>query len=378
MFLSIVRALFILLMAAVGWFFFTHALDANRFEDIGWLYHYSWLSLAVTLILGVLIICVDILASRRKLFIFSGTVLGLIVGLFIAYALSFVVTLLTDQLRPLSGGALSDKSADELRNSLDILVGVICCYVSISFILQTKDDFRFVIPYVEFRRQTKGPKPFILDTSILIDGRIEDIASTGVFESTLIVPRFVVDELQLIADSEDRLKRGRGRRGLDVLARLQGNERIELNLYDSSARQDSRTPVDQRLMDLAKQLEGRLLTNDFNLHKVAALREIPVINLNDLATALRSAALPGETLQLRLIKAGEEPGQAIGYLEDGTMVVVEQGRGSINRDVEVLVTNSRQTTAGRMIFARLNDGGAGRAGPSPARTPARKIESSEH
>jgi uncharacterized protein YacL len=370
MFLSIVRALFILLMAAVGWFFFTH--DPTRFQEISWLYHYSWLALAATLIIGVIVICVDILAPRKKLFIFSGTVLGLIVGLFIAYALSFVVSLLIDQTRITAGGIWKDTTADALRNSIDIFVGVICCYLSISFILQTKDDFRFVIPFVEFRRQAKGPRPFILDTSILIDGRINDIALTGIFESTLIVPRFVVSELQLVADSEDRLKRGRGRRGLEVLERLRANDRIELNLYESSARHDDRTPVDEQLMELTKQMEGRLLTNDFNLHKVAGLRGIPVINLNDLSTALRSAALPGETLRLRLIKPGEEPGQAIGYLEDGTMVVVEQGRPLINTEAEVLVTNSRQTAAGRMIFARLADATAARRG-KPV-----KIESSEH
>jgi uncharacterized protein YacL len=363
MFLSIIRALFILLMGAVGWFFFTH--DPARYQQIGWLYHYVWLALGASLILAVIIICIDILAPRKKLLIFSGTVLGLIVGLFIAYALSFVVSLLLDQTRPEAGGLLDNKTVDALRTSIDLIVGVICCYLAISFILQTKDDFRFVIPYVEFRRQAKGPKPFILDTSVLIDGRIDDIASTGIFESTLVVPRFVMDELQLVADSEDKLKRSRGRRGLDVLERLRGNEHVELNLYESSTRQDDRTPVDQQLMDLAKQMEGRLLTNDFNLHKVANLRGITVINLNDLATSLRSAALPGEVLRLHLIKPGEEQGQAIGYLEDGTMVVVEQGRPLINSEADVLVTNSRQTAAGRMIFARLADGG-GRNTPAPA------------
>lgn len=367
MFLSIIRALFILLMAAVGWFFFAH--DPTHFQQIAWLYHYNWLVLAGMLVLGVIIICIDILAPRKKLFIFAGSVLGLIVGLFISYALSFVVTLLVDQTRRDAGGILLDTTADALRTAIDVIVGVVCCYLSISFILQTKDDFRFVIPYVEFRRQAKGPRPFIIDTSILIDGRIDDIASTGVFESTLIVPRFVVSELQLVADSEDRLKRTRGRRGLDVLERLRSNQHVELNLYESSARSDDRTPVDEQLLELTKQLEGRLLTNDFNLHKVANLRSIPVINLNDLATSLRASALPGETLRLRLIKPGEEPGQAIGYLEDGTMVVVEQGRNFINTETEVLVTNSRQTNAGRMIFARLAESAAPRPPRSPAKAP---------
>lgn len=359
MFLSVIRAFFILLMAAVGWFFSTQY--TWRFQqDLPWLYHYAWLALAVTLVIGVIIVCIDILAPRRKLVVFSGAVLGLIVGLFVAYALSFVVSLVIDQTRTTSGGPFHDQVADALRNSIDILLGVVCCYLSISFILQTKDDFRFIIPYVEFRKQTKGPRPFILDSSVLIEGRIDDVASTGIFESTLIVPRFIIHELQLVADSEDKLRRNRGRRGLDILARLQENDRIELHLYESSSHGEEDIPIDQRLIDLAKQLEGRLLTNDFNLHKVAKLRNVPVINLNDLASALRPAALPGETLRLRLIKPGEEPGQAIGYLDDGTMVVVEQGRAFISHEVEALVTNSRQTSAGRMIFARLAEAPATR------------------
>jgi len=195
---------------------------------------------------------------------------------------------------------------------------------------------------VEFSKQTKGARPFLLDTSVLIDGRISDIAETGILESRLIVPRFVLAELQIVADSGDKLKRNRGRRGLDVLQRLQQNKRAEVVLYDSShSEQDGPDDVDNKLMVLASELHSRVLTNDFK----------PVV-------------LPGERMTVRMIKPGEEAGQGVGYLDDGTMVVVEQGRQHINHEVEFIVTSVLQTSAGKMIFGRMDDS-AGRRAPHP-------------
>src|SRR5438105_6086846 len=225
MVLQILRALFVLLMAAVGWFVLSDPTQAFGSR--------TWMTMAFALVVAVLVICVDILAPRRKLAVFSGTFLGLLVGVFIAYALSFVVTLVVDNYlgailsdenlawltKPINKGSVITNRDIIVRN-VNLVLGVICCYLSISFILQTKDDFRFIIPYVEFSKESKGSRPILLDTSILIDGRITDIASTRVFESQLIVPRFVLDELQLIADSADKLKRNRGRRGLDILTKL--------------------------------------------------------------------------------------------------------------------------------------------------------------
>lgn len=363
MVLVILRALFILLMAAVGYFFMTQPADfwGNA----------TWLALPAALVLGVLLVCIDILSPRKKLAIFSGTLFGLVVGVAIAYALSFVVRLLVEQWQPPASLrndpraiALFISNRDGMREYINMLVGVISCYLSISFILQTKDDFRFVIPYVEFSKQTRGARPMLLDTSVLIDGRINDIAATGILESQLIVPRFVLLELQAVADSADKLKRNRGRRGLDMLAKLQGTAHAEVILYDSSAR-DEAVEVDQRLVSLAKELNGRILTNDFNLNKVAQLRGVDVVNINDLAGALKPVVLPGEKMTVRLIKPGETPGQGVGYLEDGTMVVVEQGRNHLNQDVEFLVTSALQTTAGRMIFGRMPDGAPGPSAPAP-------------
>ena len=349
MFLQVLRAFFVLLMAAIGYYFLkqdAHPLFNNP----------PWLTLMLTLTLGVLVVCIDILAPRRKLAIISGTFMGLIIGMVVSYAFSFIVALLVDRYFPNSN---TQFNAD-LTRYIDVVIAVITCYVSISFILQTKDDFRFIIPYVEFSKQTRGARPILLDTSVLIDGRIADIAATGILESQLIVPRFVLDELQAVADSSDRLKRNRGRRGLDILQAIQANRRAEVVLYDSSARDvEDVDGVDGKLMVLAQELKARVLTNDFNLNKVAQLRGVDVININDLANALRPVVLPGERMTVRLSKSGENPGQGVGYLVDGTMVVVEQGRPHIDEEVEFTVTSVLQTSAGKMIFGRLiHDGSA--------------------
>jgi uncharacterized protein YacL len=240
-------------------------------------------------------------------------------------------------------------------SALRLAIGVICCYLAVSFVLQTKDDVRFVIPYVEFAKEMKGAKPMVLDTSAIIDGRIADIANTSIFESELIVPRFVLLELQTIADSSDKLKRSRGRRGLDMLNKLQSNENIDIRILEVvPERSAPDAGVDEMLVDLALQLGGKVVTNDYNLNKIAQLRGVTVININDLANSLKPVVLPGESLQVKVIKPGEEAGQGIGYLDDGTMVVAEGGRDRIGEVVGLTVTSVLQTSAGRMIFGRLD------------------------
>jgi len=340
--LTILRALFILLMAAVGWHYVV-----DKDTPLG---AQTWLALAIALALGVFAVCLDILSPRRKLGLFAGVFFGLIVGVAMAYALSFVVQLLVEQL--VTG--LSGPQRIALESYLTLVVGCLTTYMSISFILQTKDDFRFIIPYVEFRKQTRGARPILVDTSVLIDGRIAAIVQSGIFESQLIIPRFVLIELQQIADSADRLKRNRGRRGLDVLTKLQHSPKVEVVTYDTPGREDHEG-VDQRLMTLAKELEGRIVTTDYNLNKVAQIAGIDVININELAANMKPEVLPGERLNVKVIKPGEGSGQGIGYLDDGTMVVVEQGRSHMNEDVEFVVTNTVQTNAGKMIFGRLGD-----------------------
>ncbi len=345
-FLTILRAVFVLMMAGIGWNYVVTDVETRTSSA-------SPLAVAVGLTIGVLAVCIDILApSRRKLGLFAGTFFGLVVGVTAGYALSFVVALVLNQLT--FNSEMDAEQRRMLTSFIQLLVYCATTYFSISFIMQTKDDFRFIVPYVEFRKQTRGARPILLDTSALIDGRIAAIAETGVFESQMIVPRFVLLELQTVSDSADRLKRNRGRRGLDVLAKLQKSAKIEVITYETGL-SDPTDTVDQRLMRLAKELEARVLTTDYNLNKVAQLGGIDVININELAAQMKPEVLPGERLFVRIIKPGESPGQGVGYMDDGTMVVVEQARTHLNEEIEFNVTNTVQTSAGKMIFGRLVD-----------------------
>jgi uncharacterized protein YacL len=195
------------------------------------------------------------------------------------------------------------------------------------------------------------------------------VCDTRLIDTTLIVPRFVLQELQAVADSSDKLKRNRGRRGLDVLKRLQSNPKLELQMHDGNVpelRTGERIRVDERLVILAKALNARVVTNDFNLNKIAQLQGVDVINLNELANALKTVALPGEYMQVRVVKAGDQIGQGVGYLDDGTMVVIEQGRPLIGQEVQIVVTSVLQTPAGRMIFGRPDQRLSGSHTPYPS------------
>jgi len=197
----------------------------------------------------------------------------------------------------------------------------------------------------------------ILDTSVIIDGRIADIAETGFMEGTFIVPKFILEELQYIADSPDDLRRTRGRRGLDILKRLQQHNRLKVEFVEDDI---PKAGVDSKLVALALKLRAKILTNDFNLHKVAELQGIEVLNINQLANAMKPAVLPGETLYVQILREGKSQGQGVAYLDDGTMVVIENARRFIGKEVEVAVTSVLQTTAGRMIFSEIKNGGANR------------------
>jgi uncharacterized protein YacL len=193
----------------------------------------------------------------------------------------------------------------------------------------------------------------LLDTSVIIDGRIADISRTGFIRGTMLIPRFVLNELQHIADSSDMLRRNRGRRGLDMLNKLQKESVVPIRIDDTDV--EDANEVDDKLVMLAKGLRCPIVTNDYNLNRVAELQGVTVLNINELANAVKAVFLPGEAMKVRIIQPGKELGQGVGYLDDGTMVVVENGRRHINRTVEVIVTKVLQTAAGRMIFARLED-----------------------
>ncbi len=231
--------------------------------------------------------------------------------------------------------------------------------------------FVVIMPYIGVQVGTKKPEWFdpahlaslfkekragrsfkILDTSVIIDGRLADLCDTGFVEGTLVIPQFVLKELHLVADSPDALKRQRGRRGLDVLDRLQKSSQVEVVLSDADF--PEARDVDSKLIELAKSIDGKIVTNDFNLNKVAGIHGIKVLNINELVNSLRPVALPGEAMNVFILKEGKEKDQGVAYLEDGTMVVVDNARRLIGQSVDVTVTSVLQTTVGKMIFGRYN------------------------
>ena len=333
--LVILRCVF--MMLAITLAFQLLQTDALR-SEYAWL---PWLAFLGVLLLGVGVLLGDSLIKRKQLATITAYYFGIVIGLFFTYILQIALSPILPSEPPW------------LVDWLNLALATIVCYSCISVLLQTKDDFRFIIPYVEFAKEIKGLKPYVLDTSVVIDGRIADVVETRVIDNQLVMPQFVIAELQAIADSSDRLRRGRGRRGLDILNRLRTDPKTDLVVYDRELPQFSGQPVDQKLVLLAKHLEGKVVTNDYNLNKVAKLHDVGVINLNDLSNALKPVFLPGEALEVRIIKPGEEAGQGVGYLEDGTMVVIEGGSEYVNQQVISQVTSVLQTSAGRMVFGRF-------------------------
>ena len=214
-----------------------------------------------------------------------------------------------------------------------------------------KDEFNVIIPYVRLRRQDQSSSVILVDTSIIVDGRVVDIFKTKFLEGKIVIPRFVLKELQQIADSTDPIKRQRGRRGLEILHSIQKEVGTDILVHEEDF--PELPEVDMKLIKLAKLLEGKILTVDYNLNRIATLQGVVVLNINELANALKPVVFPGEQLQVKLIKEGKEYNQAIGYLEDGTMIVVEEGRRLIGQDVRLSVTSVLQTQAGRMIFGKI-------------------------
>jgi uncharacterized protein YacL len=296
--------------------------------------------------MALFIFLLDIFTPKKKLSALAGVFFGLLVGMLLSMALAPAVTMITESY----GIDLIPSAVKAIKWMMSICI----CYLTISIVIRTKDDVRFVIPYVEFAKQTKGARPLILDTSAIIDGRVADLCESKLFDAPVVVPRFVLNELQLIADSADKLKRTRGRRGLDILNSMQSSSVIDVEIDDTVLPEVEEVKgVDQKLMMFTKSRDGRVATTDYNLTKVAQVREVDVVNINDLANSLKTVALPGETMEVRIIKPGEEAEQGIGYLPDGTMVVVEGARDKIGRDMAISITSSLQTSAGKMIFGKF-------------------------
>lgn len=303
----------------------------------GNIFHSQWLGGICGLIAGLSIVLVDRLLKGFSLRIFSSATIGLLMGLIFARLL-----LASDILR---------YQNEEMRWLVGIGVYATTGYLAMMLAIRSnRDEFSLIIPYVRFQGAGVQDSPILLDTSVVIDGRISQIRATGFLSGSMVVPRFVLDELQQLADSSDSLKRERGRRGLENLSQLKRDKEMLVSIYDHAFETGG---VDSKLVELAKLLSARLLTNDWNLCKIARLQNVTALNFNELCNALKPSLNTGDLLELTLVKVGREPHQAVGYLADGTMIVVNHASDQIGKSVQAIISSSLQTSAGRLFFAEI-------------------------
>ncbi|HHY87143.1 MAG TPA: TRAM domain-containing protein [Verrucomicrobia bacterium] len=329
--LWVIRILFLALCTVAGF-----AVSQVRPE----LVHYGWAGALIGFGFGWLMIAVDEMLKGFSLRAFSATTFGLLLG--------NVVALLIDN------SGLFDHTDAPVRWLIRLGLFLSFSYVGIILAMRSnKEDFSLVIPYVRFSRENKPDNLLLLDTSAIIDGRIADLIDANFVEGIIVVPRFVLRELQQIADSNDPVKRARGRRGLEMLNRLRQNTRNEVKIHEGDPAGE--TEVDAKLVQLARSLKAKLFTNDYNLAKIAELQSVQCVNLHELARSLRTTLLPGEVVSLRIVREGRDKGQGVGYLPDGTMVVVNNGQSAIGRQVDVQIQSSLQTGAGVIVFADLKE-----------------------
>jgi len=327
--LWIIRILFLCLCTGGGF-----AVSQVRPE---WLAHPA-LGMVVGFGFGWLMIAIDEMLKGFSLRAFSATTFGLLLGT--------VVALLIDHSRLF--GDPDDPSPHRQLVRMALFVGF--GYIGMVLAMRSnKEDFSLIIPYIRFAPQNKPDNLLLLDTSVIVDGRIADLIEANFIEGLLVVPRFVLKELQQLADSNDAIKRARGRRGLEVLNRIQRNTRNEVKIHDGDFPEEPE--VDAKLVRLARNLGAKLYTNDYNLGKIAELQKVNYVNLHDLAKSLRVVLLPGEMLSLRIVREGKDKGQGVGYLPYGTMVVVNNAQNAVGQQVEVQVQSQLQTGAGVIVFA---------------------------
>jgi uncharacterized protein YacL len=327
-----IRILFLGLCIAAG-----YAISQVR-EEFAGVMHSGIFGMLIGFGFGGLLIAVDEMLKGFSLRAFSAITFGLFLG--------WLVALLIE-----SSGLF--QNADPRQQWL-IRLGLFLSFGYIGMVLamrSNKEDFSLIIPYVRFSPQNKPDNLLLLDTSVIIDGRIADLIETHLLEGLVVVPRFVLKELQQIADSTDTVKRARGRRGLEMLNRIQKNTEMEVRIHDGDFPEESE--VDTKLVRLARNLNAKLFTNDYNLTKIAGLQKVHCINLHDIARSLKGVLLPGEMLQLKIIREGKDKGQGVGYLPDGTMVVVSNGQSRVGQQAEVEVQSLLQTGAGVIVFAEM-------------------------
>lgn len=346
MLLLVLRALYtVIAVGAIATFCFSEGSKSSRPPIVD---ENSVVAFVILVSAACSLLLLDVLTPRKRIEVISAIYFGLLIGVLLAYLFNQALVPLFDT------GGVFGANGSGLRTASEMMSLIILPYLCITFMMQTKDQFRFVIPYVEFSRELKGGRPMVLDSSALIDGRIADVVETNVVDSQFLVPQFILQEVQDIADSHDKVRRSRGRRGLDVLRKLQQDPKVDVKVVEST--DAAGRTVDQRLVEVTKQYNGRLVTNDVNLNKLAGVQGVDVVNLNDVANALKPKYIPGEHVRIRIMKEGEGMGQGIGYLDDGTMVVVDGGTREMGKEVDTVVTSVLQNSAGRMIFSRLLDG----------------------
>ena len=355
---AIIQIMFLLIGATVGILLLPSAFELIPLLDNPWISNPYVAAIVGALVFFLLsLLFVDSLINFMKwmeekllhaptpdlLFGTVGMIIGLVVAFLIGFALSTVDIPLVATVAPLV---------------LSVMLG----YLGFQVGFQKREEMLTMLTPAKFApaKKLEPEEPVekvsykLLDTSVIIDGRIADISATGFMEGTFVVPQFVLSELQHIADSSDTLKRTRGRRGLDILKRLQ-SERVDAIMI-TEENFDEVSEVDLKLMRAAKKMGGQVVTNDFNLNKVCELHNVPVLNINDLANAVKPVVIPGEDMHVVVIKDGKEQNQGVAYLDDGTMIVIEDGKGFIGQAINVTVTSVLQTSAGRMIFAKPRDG----------------------
>jgi uncharacterized protein YacL len=324
--LLLIRAVFILTLGLSAYFFRPFHLN-------------PWVAAIAGAAAAGLMIVFELRVRALSLKRLFGAVIGSILGIFGAFLFSAVLR--------------NSVPTGSVQDLLQIFVLLFMSYVGLVVGASKGDLLNLGALGDLFNSEAAGNALKLLDTSAIIDGRIADMADTGFLDGTLIIPEFVLHELQMVADSSDGSKRQRGRRGLDILQRMQANAQLSVQIVEEDFRQVRE--VDLKLIELAKKMRAKIVTTDFNLNKVAHLHKVPVLNINDLANALRPVVLPGERMNIVVLKEGKEYNQGVGYLDDGTMVVVDNARRLIGRAIEITVTSVLQTASGKMIFGRVDE-----------------------
>lgn len=326
------RVFIVAIGGLLGFYMGSHATSGS-------LTAYPWMGVTLGIAFSFLVILIDLFFKKVTVRNILSLLLGIALGLLI-HRLLMELLAYTD----------FDNS---FKNQFAIISAVVFAYLGAVTILRGQDEFSLVLPFIQLESKDSGEDIIILDTSVIIDGRIADICETYFLGGKLFVPRFVLKELQLIADSSDPLKRNRGRRGLEILNRMKQNPLVQIRIHETDFPEVP--TVDAKLVKLGQMLSGKVFTNDYNLNKVAELQGVRVLNINELANALKPIVMPGEGMQVKVLKEGKESDQGVAYLDDGTMVVVDGGRKRIGQTVHVTITSVLQTQAGRMIFARPSD-----------------------